>query len=121
VRNGGQRGTVQFNICNIAKPRNLYSQGMTPFSRVGGPEGAGEQPWRQGQAYDVQFVERLCSYSGEMSNQLRFKFDFPKEHMEVALAYALPYSYSQLHTFIDSVRSHPLLKVAPLCESLGGL
>lgn len=32
VRNNKQVGTIRFNICNIVKPKNLYSKGMTPYS-----------------------------------------------------------------------------------------
>lgn len=32
VKNNKQVGTIQFNICNIVKPKNLYNKGMTPYT-----------------------------------------------------------------------------------------
>jgi cytosolic carboxypeptidase protein 2/3 len=33
VSNKKYIGTVQFNVCNIVKRRNLYGIGMTPYSK----------------------------------------------------------------------------------------
>jgi hypothetical protein len=70
----------------------------------------------------VQFVERLCRYgSNRVSNQLQFKYDFKYEDMEVYFAYSIPYTYSYLQTFINSIRANPLVTVSSLCESFSGL
>lgn len=32
VNNQKKTGIIQFNICNIVKQKNLYGQGMTPYT-----------------------------------------------------------------------------------------
>lgn len=50
VYNTTQTGKVQFNICNIIKPKNLYNKGMTPYTltRLGSDHLWQEEPeWKQ--------------------------------------------------------------------------
>lgn len=35
VKNRGEAGPVKFNICNMTKCKNLYTQGMKPYCRLG--------------------------------------------------------------------------------------
>lgn len=34
VSNNEQLGPIKFNICNMAKTRNLYSKGMKPYTKI---------------------------------------------------------------------------------------
>ncbi len=49
VYNHKQRGLVQFNICNIVKPKNLYNKGMTPYtlSRLEPDDYQAQSEWKQ--------------------------------------------------------------------------
>lgn len=121
VNNQQQTGTILFNICNIVKKRNLYGKGMTPYTLVQRADSP-KQEWSQNKCFDIQFVERLCRYGTErVSNQLQFKFDFYAENMEVYFAYSIPYTYSDMQQFVQSINSHPQVRISTLCESWSGL
>jgi hypothetical protein len=47
----------------MTKSKNLYSQGMRPYCKVGN-----QGEWTQNLCYDVQFVERLCRYGYQIKN-----------------------------------------------------
>lgn len=66
-----EKGEIRINICNMTKTRNLYSQGMKPFVKVGNDE------WTQDLCSEVIFVERYCRYGFDRkTNQLQFTFNF---------------------------------------------
>lgn len=123
VRNGSFRGTIQFNICNMVKRRNLYGKGMTPYCSIthkNNPEL--NTQWRQHECEEVRFVERLCRYGTDRTlNQLQFKFAFTHPNMEVEFAYAIPYTLSHLQGLVSSIADHPEVQVSTLCESFSGI
>jgi|JI10StandDraft_1071094.scaffolds.fasta_scaffold114479_3 hypothetical protein len=41
--------------------------------------------------------------------------------MEVSFAYSIPYSFSNLQSYIATIEDKPFVKVSTLCESFSGL
>lgn len=57
--------------------------------------------WKQGDCYDVVWVERICRYGFDRKTfQLQFKYNFREKNQPVYFAYSIPYTYSQLQNFI---------------------
>lgn len=70
------------------------------------------------------FVERYCRYGFDKKTyQLQFTFNFTEPGQVVYFAYSVPYTYSDLETFIRDIKTaHPkIVGSRRLCESLGGV
>jgi len=109
VRNGKFTGPIQLNICNIIKQKNLYSKGMKPYTTCRYMNRSEEEEgWKQELCYDVQFVERLCRFgTNNTQNQLQFKYNFHEENMEVSFAYSIPYTVTKMQEYVSQLQSHP--------------
>lgn len=117
VSNHEHIGELSLTICNIGKARNLYSRGMKPYSRC-------HSEWTQESCYDVLFGERYLRYGEDKkSYHLQFKYNFKQPNQTVEFAYAIPYTYSDLCTFIDRLKDQngTLVNSRKLCDSLGSL
>lgn len=92
-------GKLRINICNITKYASLYCAGMKPYVNSG-------NGWQQG-GDDVQFVERPCRYGFNIRQwQLQFTYNFTEHNQTVYFAYSIPYTFSQLETFVKEIKQN---------------
>ena len=48
-------------------------------------------------------------------------YNFTKENMEVCFAYSIPYTYSHLRQYLDTIQEHNYVKIDTLCDSFSGI
>lgn len=113
---------VTFNIVNFTKNESLYSQGMLP---VVYSEKEAKKGWHRG-GFDVKYrSSKINSLLEEHKSYFALTFSYKFEHAldKVYFAYAFPYTFSRLCTFLSSVCAEhsDILKRDTLCKSLSGV
>ena len=116
VKNTRKNNRVRFNLCNFHKTSTLYKKGMKPFvfSRI---EGSGWAQASVGTTYEPKNLRYAESEPpSKQLHCLSFTFEFPHDYDDVYFAYGIPYSYSYLLKFIDSLAEIPVSKHFLKCE-----
>lgn len=117
---------ITFKIINMRKKDVLYMNGMQPavYSKKYFKE-TGTKWHRDG--YNIQYTDNtITSITNFVGRQkyytLSFTYQFRYEGDEVSFAYSLPYTYSDLSTYLENIRSHysDIVEVAPLCRTIAG-
>ena len=71
-------------------------------------------------SYSSSKINRLMS-SRKVYFMLSFDFSFEYDDNTVWFAYAIPYTFTKLSKFIESINENPYIQVSQLCKSLSGL
>ena len=111
-------GVYRFEIGNLYKTKSLYREGMLPAVRSEKSGGG----WQRG-GFDVEYKENdLHIPNHTKAYSLTFSYEFTHEDDTVYFAHAVPYTYSDLSTWLNHIQSHHshIARVDPLCPTLAG-
>ena len=119
VQNTGEQKEVKMNIVNFCKQDSLYSQGLQPcIYRESHPQ--------KGWHYMCENIKYSFSkINKNLLNKriyygLSFTILFPANET-LRFAYSVPYTYSELLSFIYCVMDSKYMKKEMLCKSLSGI
>lgn len=117
---------ITFKILNMRKKDVLYMTGMQPaimskkYFRETGVK------WHR-DGYNIQYTDNtsgpVCSFVGRQKYYtLSFTYQFKYEADEVFFAYSVPYTYSDLSSYLENIRSHhaDIAEVTSLCKTIAG-
>ncbi|CAG9326951.1 unnamed protein product [Blepharisma stoltei] len=115
--------TVTFRIENMLKRDPLYRAGMKPLVWSTILYETEEKEWYRG-CYDISY-EKNEDYAPEYLDHsyycLSFKYNFQYTNDLVYFAYAYPYTYTDLLEYLSDIeQNNEILRINPLCQTLGG-
>ena len=107
VKNTRKGQRIKFNICNFHKKSSLYTKGMRPYV-LSREDGKG---WKQANV-EVSYEKKGLRYKEAKEHVkpfycLSFVYEFERDYDEIYFCYGIPYSYSFLMKFIDSLLKVP--------------
>ena len=119
----GQR--VTFNVLNFGKVDSLYNYGMKVIIKSQKEEELTGIKWTRG-GKDIRYYQNTFKKEGGKNfYTLTFSFVFPYDDDTVWFAYALPYSYTDLESYLDELERDPsknrLFKRGVLCNTIAGM
>ena len=116
--------TYRFNIINLLKPDSLYNHGMRPlmYSEI--------EAKKYGKGW-VRAGRDVCYYQNSMKKKtvghyytLTFRVQTNNDNDTVYFAHSYPYTYSDLHRYLDKLEADPKKKTRfkrkELCKTLAG-
>jgi hypothetical protein len=119
VTNTAEQREVKMNIVNFSKQDSLYSQGLQPCVLR-------ESHLQKGWHYMCENVKYSFSKVNKaMVNKriyygLSFTLNFPANET-LRFAYSVPYTYSELLQYLNTLKESRYLKREMLCKSLSGI
>ncbi|KAL4472948.1 hypothetical protein ABPG72_020642 [Tetrahymena utriculariae] len=121
---------VMFTIGNFYKKDSLFQKGMkiSVFSKKKLEyTGIGWHKSGFNIKYSLSTIQKGISYfstnqNGKISYLLQFKYDFEYDEDETYFAYSIPYTYSQLQKYLNSILSqnYSFFSIRSLCNTLLG-
>ena len=142
IRQGTQ---IKINICNMAKPNNLYNKGMKPFIYSMNKKKQTGVGWHRGgenvryslngqfarlnkktlDAYWIKDGTLPCAKdSYKELHKLSFEYRFESDYDIVFFAHFQPYTYTDLVNFLCTLKSdeekQDKMRLDYLCHTIGG-
>jgi hypothetical protein len=119
-----RKTSITFRIINMRKKDTLYMSGMQPavYSKKVFRE-TGVKWHRDG--YNIQYCENSAGTVGSFIGRqkyytLTFTYQYKHENDEVFFAYSVPYTYSDLSTYLEQIeeRHNDIVEVSSLCRTI---
>ena len=122
-----RKTSINFKITNMLKKDVLYLSGMKPCVWSSKSFELNGLQWHR-DGYNITYTENeddiksLKFIGSKKYFTLSFTYDFRYENDLVYFSYAIPYNYTQLSLFLADLQNRysKILRVNPLCKSLGG-
>ena len=111
---------VKFNIVNFSKRDSLYTQGLKPCGYSKLKENKGWQRVGTDIKYGYSKVNKFQSNTRRIYYSLSFNIILMKADV-LYLAYSIPYNYSDLIRYANSISGNPHVQYETLCKSIGGV
>jgi cytosolic carboxypeptidase protein 2/3 len=124
VENAREGQSVRFNIVNFMKYESLYNAGMKPLVYS---EKQKEKGWHRecsAVSYFKNQTPRIARGRAQYFYTLTFTYVFKCKEDKVFFAYCFPYTYSQLMSYLNTLRSDDFssfVRIDTLCSTLAGL
>lgn len=122
---------VRFNLVNLMKYESLYNNGMKPLVYSCNKKKSLGLDWHRdcsAISYFRNATPRKFTLPGSKQSKyyytLTFTYTFAYQNDTVYFAHCFPYSYTDLTRFLgeisNNVENKSILRIDPLCKSLGG-
>lgn len=116
-----RRSEVKFTIVNMHKKDVLYMAGMKPAIYSTKLDEKFGKKWHRG-GKKIKYSENSQKVSMTKSYTLSFTYDFQIENDTVFFAYSIPYTYTDLYTYLNALETNfpNILRIDTLCSTNAG-